>query len=839
MNLASDSIDQLFHQLHSGAAGLHTHTARRRVAAQKRKTRTPSRFRWEAKLLINQFRSPLMLLLILVVILSAFLGDTSDAFIVLVILLISALLSFLQELHAGRAVEKLLKMIEVRHQVIREGREKHVPAQEVVPGDVVVLHAGDLLPADCRIIESNELHVNESALTGESFPVAKQAGVLPESTPLHQKSNCLWRGTSVVSGTARALAVHTGSATIFGQMAHSLTQVTPTAFEAGLRSFGYFLLRITVLLSVIILGTSLYFDKPFFNSLLFALALAVGMAPELLPAIMTFAMSAGAKRMVARKVIVKRLSSIFNFGEVNVLCTDKTGTITEGSAKVYDVVNTAGKPDPKARLYAFLNASFQQGFSNPIDEVIRALPLKTEGYEKLDEIPYDFIRKRLSIAVRGEAGNIIITKGALPNVLAVCGLYLDEAGTEQTLKETQRQQIQAKLETYSREGLRVLGIAFKYTSSSDITHQDEQEMVFQGFILLEDKLKESARDSIGRLEKMGIAVKIVTGDNRFAARHAAKALGMGSDSILTGQELNSMAPEALTVRTAAVDIFAEIEPHQKERIVRALQKSRFRVAYLGDGINDVAAIHAADTGISTNNAVDVAREAADFVLLENDLEVLADGVHEGRKSFSNSMKYIFATTGATFGNMFSVAGASLALPFLPMLPKQILLTNLISDFPYLAIAADRVDEEQLLRPLKWDIRLIRRFMVVFGLHSSVFDFATFYTLFFYFGLRDAPFQTGWFLESVATELVIIFVIRTRKPLLRSKPARPLLLIALLALAVTAWLPLSPLAPALSLTIAHQAQAFALVGIVLAYVVTAELLKLWFFRSVTTNAQPRA
>lgn len=775
-----------------------------------------------------------MLLLILVVILSAFLGDTYDAFIVLAILLISALLSFLQELHAGRAVEKLLQIIEVTHLVVRDGREVSVPAQEVVPGDVVLLNAGDLIPADCRIIESNELHVNESTLTGESFPVEKAPGILPEDTPLHQKSNCLWQGTSVVSGTARALAVHTGSTTIFGQMAHSLTQVTSTAFEAGLKSFGYFLLRITVLLSVIILGTSLYLDKPFFNSLLFALALAVGMAPELLPAIMTFAMAAGAKRMVERKVIVKRLSSIFNFGEVNVLCTDKTGTITEGTAKVYDIVNSAGKPDPQARLYAFLNASFQQGFSNPIDEVIRTLPLKTEGYEKIDEIPYDFIRKRLSIAVRNASGNLIITKGALPNVLEVCSFFLDEAGTEQMLDETHRQQISAKLEAYSQEGLRVLGIASKKTSKSDITHADEQEMVFQGFILLEDKLKEGAQDSIGRLGKMGIAVKIITGDNRLAALHVAKALGIPGDSVITGQELNSMAPEALTVKAAAVDIFAEIEPHQKERIVRALQMSRYRVAYLGDGINDVAAIHAADTGISTNNAVDVAKEAADFVLLEKDLEVLADGVHEGRKSFANSMKYIFATTGATFGNMFSVAGASVLLPFLPMLPKQILLTNLITDFPYLAVATDRVDEEQLLRPLQWDIHLIRRFMLVFGLHSSFFDFATFYTLFFYFGLRDAPFQTGWFLESIATELIIIFVIRTRKPLLKSKPGKPLLLVAVLALAVTVWLPISPLAPALNLTIAHQAQAIALAGIVLCYALTAELLKLWFFRSMDSK-----
>ncbi|WP_242917883.1 magnesium-translocating P-type ATPase [Pontibacter liquoris] len=830
MTLAAATTEQLYKQLHSGADGLSAPIARRRIVAQKRKARVKSRSQRELKLLLRQFSSPLMLLLIIVVILSAILGETSDTIIVLFILLVSGLLSFFQELHAGRAVEKLLQIIAVKHQVVRQGKKVDVRTKEVVPGDVLLLNAGDLIPADCRIVESNELHVNESSLTGESFPVAKAPGILPEDTPLNQKSNCLWQGTSVVSGTAKALVVYTGPETVFGQMAHSLTQVSPTAFEEGLKGFGYFLLRITVLLSVFILVTNLYFHKPFFNSLLFSLALAIGMAPELLPAIMTFAMSAGARRMMDRKVIVKRLSSIFNFGEVNVLCTDKTGTITEGSVTVHGIVNIAGKPDPKAQLFAFLNATFQNGFTNPIDQEIGSLPLKPAGYEKYDEIPYDFIRKRLSIGVKSASGNIIITKGALLNVLDVCTFYADEAGTEPALEEQQRQQVKTQLEHYSKEGYRVLGIAYKQTSKTDIVYEDEQEMVFLGFILLEDKLKADAVDSIARLEKMGIAVKIITGDNRYAAMHAAKALGMASSNILSGEELSKMSPEALIVNAAKTDVFSEIEPHQKEQIVRALQKSKFRVAYLGDGINDVAAIHAADTGISTNNAVDVAKEAADFVLLEKNLVVLAAGVLEGRKSFANSMKYIFATTGATFGNMFSVAGASLLLPFLPMLPKQILLTNLLTDFPYLAVASDRVDEEQLRLPLRWDIRLIRRFMLVFGLHSSVFDFATFYTLHTYFGLRETPFQTGWFLESIITELLIVFIIRTHKPLFRSNPGRLLLLIALLALLVTVWLPFSPLAGALSLTSLHQPQALAIGCILLAYAVTAELLKLWFFRS---------
>lgn len=828
--LASDTIEQLFRQLQTSASGLNATTAKRRISAQRKSTRTHTKLHDQVKLLLRQFSNPLMLLLIIIVILSAFLGETSDTLIILFILLLSGLLGFLQELQAGNAVEKLLKMIEVQHLVVRDGKEVSMHTQEVVPGDVILLNAGDMIPADCRIIDSKELHVNESTLTGETFPVAKAPGILPEETPLSKKSNCLWQGTNVVSGTAKVLAVHTGQDTVFGQMAHSLTQHLPTAFEAGLKGFGYFLLRVTVLLATFILATNLYFDKPFFNSLLFSLALAIGMAPELLPAVMTFAMSAGARRMMKRKVIVKRLSSIFNLGEVNVLCTDKTGTITEGSVRVYAIVDTAGKSDPKATLYAFLNATFQSGFTNPIDEVIRSLPVTATGFEKIDEIPYDFIRKRLSIAVRSKKGNLLITKGALQNVLDVCSGVLAEDGTEKKLDEPERERLQLKAETYSHQGLRVLGIAYRQSTKDSFGHEDEQQMVFQGFILLEDRLKESTAAALDRLEKMGIGVKIITGDNRFAAMHAASALGMDTSNLISGQALNQMSPEALTVNAARTAVFAEIEPYQKERIVRALQKSRLRVAYLGDGINDVAAIHAADTGISTNNAVDVAKEAADFVLLEKDLGVLADGVLEGRKSFANSMKYIFATTGATFGNMFSVAGASLLLPFLPMLPKQILLTNLITDLPYLAVSSDHVDEEQLLRPLQWNIGLTRRFMLVFGLHSSLFDFVTFYTLYFYFGLRDAPFRTGWFLESIATELLIVFIIRTRKPLLKSRPHPLLLWLAALALAITIWLPFSPLAPLLGMAFAHQVEVLTIGAILLLYVVTGELLKRWFFNA---------
>jgi len=829
MNLSAVPVDQLYTQLQSSAEGLPEATAGKRVSKQMAQFKKESRFATDLRLLLRQFANPLVLLLVVAVILSAMLGESSDAYIMLFILLTTCLLSFWQESNAGRAVEQLRKMIEMKHTVLREGKPLQLPVEQVVPGDILLLDAGDIIPADCRIVESNELHVNESSLTGESYPVEKMAGVVPETAPLGKKSNTLWQGTNVVSGTAKALVVQTGSQTIFGQMAHSVSQTVETAFEKGIKRFGYLLLRITISLSLVILAGNLYFRKPFFDAVLFSLALAVGMAPELLPAIMTFAMSAGAKRMLKQRVIVKKLSSIFNFGEVNVLCTDKTGTITEGNVVVKDMVDLNGTSDDRIRVYAWLNASLQNGFTNPIDAAIASLPVEAQGYEKVNEIPYDFIRKRLSVAVKKNGLQFFVTKGALTNVLEACSEIEWAQGNSSPLDQPIRKDIENRFEAYSREGYRVLGIAYKPLRQDRITRDDEQQMTFLGFILLEDPLKESASASIERLNQLHIDVKVITGDNRFAALHTAQKINIQEPHILTGEQLNSLSPEALTVQAMKTHIFAEIEPHQKERIVKALQKSNMTVAYIGDGINDVAAIVAADVGISTSNASDVAKEAADFVLLEKDLSVLAEGIGEGRRSFANSMKYIFITTGATFGNMFSVAGASLILPFLPMLPKQILLTNLITDFPFLTIASDRVDSEQLSKPGRWDMKMITRFMVVFGLHSSLFDFITFFILYRYYHLSGASFQTGWFLESSVTEVLILFVVRTRKALFLSRPGKLLLAAGLMAIAVTWYLPFSSFAGLLGFSVAHAQQVMAIIGILLAYLITADLLKITFFR----------
>lgn len=824
-------IEELLKKLASSMdKGVSQDVAQQRLAEQQAAAKVTTRFGRELRLLAKQYTNPLVLLLVIAVLLSAFLGETADTLIILFILLISGLLGFWQELNAGKAVERLQQMIRLKIAVVREGQQLELDIAQIVPGDVLLLSAGNIIPADCRVLESNELYVNESSITGESYPIEKSAGVISAETPISGKTNCLWQGTNVISGTGKALVVKTGQDTVFGQMAHSLVKDEETAFEKGIRRFGYFLMQITIILSIIILSVNLYFRKPLFESILFALAIAVGMAPELLPAIMTFAMSAGAKRLLKKKVIVKKLSSIFSFGEVNVLCTDKTGTLTEGSIRVKEVINAQGKQDGQVKLYAFLNASMQNGFANPIDDAIRRLnDVATDDYRKINEVPYDFIRRRLSVAVASKGEQLLITKGAVDNILEICSSVITADGNNAAID---KDQVRAFYADYCNRGYRLIGLAVKnITGDEKVDRADEQDMSFAGFVVLEDPLKEGIIDSLERLKQLNVSVKIITGDNRYVAAYVAREIGITTPKIITGAEMNDMLSEAFTVHAAQADVFAEVEPHQKERIIRALQKSHFAIAYMGDGINDVAAIHAADTGISTNNAVDVAKEAADFVLLEKDLSVLADGIHEGRKTFANSLKYIFITTGATFGNMFSVAVASLLLPFLPMLPKQILLTNFLTDFPFVTVAADNVDAAQTAKPGKWDMKLIRNFMLAFGIHSSIFDFLTFYMLYHVFHLSNAPFQTGWFIESIFTELAIIFVIRTRKPFLKSRPGKWMMLTSLIAMMITALLPLSPFAGMLGLTIAHFGEAIALALIILAYALTADLLKLWFFRKL--------
>jgi Mg2+-importing ATPase len=820
--------EKILSSLQTGEDGISENKAELLLAEKQPKKKTKSLFLRDIILFFNQFTSPLVLLLVAAVILSAFLGETSDVFIILFILIATGSLSFWQERNAGRAVEKLQSLIQLTCTVIREGKTKEIPSHQIVNGDLLVFKSGDIVPADCFLIELNELNVNEASLTGESFPVRKVLDISEEAAALTKRKNCLWQGSNVISGTAKAIVVNTGEDTIFGSIAKSISVSNETAFEKGIRQFGYFLMKITIVLSILILVLNLLFHHPLINSVLFALALAIGMAPELLPAIMTIAMSAGAKRMLEKKVIVKKLSSIQNLGEINLLCTDKTGTITEGIIKIVGTPDAKGTESEFVKKLSYLNASFETGFSNPIDDAIKQQKQDISGYSKLGEIPYDFIRKRLSIAVNDGKQKIFITKGSVKNVLEVCTLLRNENGETINIQD-QTAALQQKFIDYSNEGFRVIAVCYKTISGDTITIDNEHEMIFAGFVLMEDPLKQGIEDAIKEFATLGISVKIITGDNRFVAAHVGKKLGINADRILTGPEIQKMTPEALVAKAKETELFAEIEPQQKETIIRALQSGGFTIAYMGDGINDVAAINAADAGISISNAVDVAREAADFVLLEKDLSVLAAGVREGRRTFSNTLKYIFINTGATFGNMFSVAIASLMLPFLPMLPTQILLTNFLTDIPYMAISSDNVDDEQLEKPGKWNLKQIRNFMIVFGIHSSFFDVITFITLYKILKVNEGTFQTGWFLESILTELFILFIIRTHKPFLKSIPGKQLVWLSALSFALTFVLIYMPFGSSLGLFALGFKILLAISTIILAYVITADILKGIFFK----------
>lgn len=815
-------------QFNSSEAGLSEVAAARILARQGSKTQPASTFKKDLRLFIGQINNPLMLLLLGAVILSAFLSDISDVVIILLIVLSTSILSFLQERNAGKVVEQLQSLIAIKATVLRDGKPKEIPSAQVVSGDVLLVRAGDRLPADCLLLEANELHANESSLTGESFPVRKEAGMLPAETPLARRTNCLWEGTSIISGNGKALVIQTGGETLFGRLSVSAEKGTTTAFEHGIRDFGFFLLKITLLLAVFILIVNLLHHTGIIESALFALALAVGMAPELLPAITTIAMSRGAKKLLEKKVIVKKLNSIQNLGEVNLLCTDKTGTITEGAIHVAGWVDGQGRESVFVRKLAIWNASLENGYANPIDEALKKLaPSDAEVVQKIGEVPYDFIRKRLSIGVATGTENLLVSKGAFAQILPSCTkLRLSEDRIEEIA--AYRLELENRFTEYGEQGLRVIAICYKPIDISTITKEMETEMIFAGFILLNDPVKSGIVETISQLHRLKVGLKIITGDNRAVADSITRDIGFHHPTILTGQELLATSPEALKQRVQQTNIFAEVEPQQKERIILALRQT-FTVAYMGDGINDVAAITAADVGISVDNAVDVAREAADFVLMEKNLMVIADGIREGRKTFANTLKYLYISTGSTFGNMCSVAAASLVLPFLPMLPKQILLTNFLTDFPFLTVTTDNVDKEALENPGRWEIGVIRKYMVIFGAHSSLFDLLTFFTLDYLFKVKASEFQTGWFVESVLSELCILFIIRTHKRFFQSRPGIKVLVFSGVAFGLTIGLPYLPLARQTGLIPLPLGVFGTMLLIVATYIITADLLKVWFFR----------
>ncbi|MCX5807127.1 MAG: magnesium-translocating P-type ATPase [Proteobacteria bacterium] len=825
------SPNTLLTRLQATIDGLTGIEAQKRLQTFGPNTLKPKKRKDSLALILAQFKSPIIIILLFATGLSFILHDVTDALIILAIILVSGLLGFFQERGAVNAVQKLLSIVQVRTMTLRDGDFMDVPIEEVVPGDIIKLNAGDIIPGDCMIIESKDLFLDEATLTGETYPVEKETGILNEAAPLNRRTNTLFMGTHVVSGDGKAVVVHTGKDTEFGKISEQLKFRPPeTEFEHGVSHFGYLLLEVTMILIILIFTINVYFHRPVLESFLFSLALAVGLTPQLLPAIISINLAHGAKRMAGQKVIVKRLASIENFGSMNILCSDKTGTLTEGLVQLHTVLDIEGRENEKALLYAYINAYYETGFTNPLDEAIRQYrQFDLSHMSKLNEVPYDFIRKRLTILVDNDNAHLMVTKGALSNVLAVCST-VEISGGEVADIGTFQEKINQQFIDLSNKGFRTLGLAYKdMGSQSSMTKDDEMHMTFLGFLVFFDPIKEGIIEVIKILKESGVTLKVITGDSELVAASVTERMNFPNRSILNGSSIREMSNEALMKKVNSVDIFAEIEPNQKERIILALRKSGNVVGYMGDGINDASALHAADVGISVNSAVDVAKEVADIVLLEKDLRVLANGVLEGRKTFANTLKYVFMATSANFGNMFSMAGASLFLSFLPLLPKQILFTNLLTDFPEMTIATDSVDQEMLNQPRKWNIKFIRNFMLVFGLLSSVFDYLTFGVLLLVLNASVEEFRTGWFMESVISASMIVLVIRTRGPFLKSRPGKALLTATFLVAVVTILFPYTPMGTLFGFAPIPLPYILTLLLIVVLYIISAEVAKRFFYK----------
>jgi Mg2+-importing ATPase len=838
-------LAELERQLGASANGLSSAEAAERLLRYGPNT-LDARRRYSLLLkILSRFRNPLVLILLAAAAISALTGDVASLVIISTIVLLSVLLDSVQEYRAEQAAEELRASVALKEQVLRDGREITLRADDLVPGDVVLLAAGDLVPADGRVLEAKDFFVNEGLLTGESYPTEKHAAAEGiANADVAQATNAAFMGTSVVSGSAKLLLCATGNTTQLGEISATLRHTPPpTALERGVDEFGTLIVRLTILLVLFVLLVNTLFHRPLLESFLFALALAVGLTPELLPMIVSVTLARGAIRMARQKVIVKRLAAIHDLGSMDVLCTDKTGTLTEAKIALIRHITLSGADSERVLELAWLNSHFESGLRSPLDTaILEHEPHSPSAWTKLDEVPFDFERRRVSVLLEREGRRVLIVKGAPEDVLKLSNRY-EQSGESDTppLDAETLARAHKQFQTLGEEGFRVLGIAWRDepVSQNHVAVADEQDFVFAGFAAFLDPPKASASAAIAALERSGIGIKILTGDNERVTQHVCAELGIPVEGLLTGTELSALSEEALSARIEETNLFCRVTPSQKNRIILALKRRGHVVGFLGDGINDAPSLHTSDVGISVDNAVDVAKDAADIILLDRDLAVVERGVREGRRTFGNIMKYIMMGTSSNFGNMFSMAGASLILPFLPMLPIQVLLNNFLYDLSEVPIPMDDVDDELLGQPRHWDIQFIRNFMLVLGSVSSVFDFLTFGLLLWVFNATEAVFQTGWFIESLATQVLVIFVIRTRRNPLRS---RPNLLLAVTSLAVVVagivlpytaigrWFGFVPLPPAF---------LAALSAMVVCYLILAEGVKRWFYRRFPPHGVTRS
>ena len=827
-------LQDLLQLLQATPAGLTAGEAKRRLGLYgPNSLMQESRF---ANLLafLRFFANPLVLILLVASGISLALGDHVGGLIIIGMVLLSVLLNFFMEFQARHAVEEIRKQVATTAAIVRDGQEQELPVAELVPGDIVRLNAGDLVPADARLLDVKDLHVRESALTGESLPIEKAAHDLPEGKhAIADASNSVFLGTAVQTGMGTAVIVHTGRGTALGGIAQRLAARPPeTEFGRGIRHFGLMITRVIMLLVLFVLLVNLYFHRPLLESFLFAVALAVGMTPEMMPMIITITLARGARRMTKKKVLVKQLAAIEDFGSVTILCSDKTGTLTEGEIVLDRHVDILGKDDDNVLRLIYLNSYFEAGIKSPLDDaVLKHERPKIVEYIKVDEVPFDFNRKRLSVVVRHGDEYLLITKGEAEGIWNICQTVSID-GSPQPFNESQRAAAEETFKKLSADGYRTLGVAVLKVDKRDIyTPADEQNMTLAGFAAFLDPPKEGIHSVLEAMKQNGVSVVIMTGDNQYVTQKIAHDVGLPADSILTGNQVDTMDDAALAYQAENGAIFARVSPEQKNRVIVALKARGHVVGYMGDGINDAPSLHTADVGISVMNGVDVAKDAAKIILLEKDLAVLNDGVVEGRRCFANIMKYIIMGTSSNFGNMFSMAAASLFLPFLPMLPTQILLNNFLYDLSQISIPSDNVDPALLHRPKRWQIAFIRQFMMIIGPISSIYDFLTFGVLLWVFhASTNAPlFHTGWFVESLATQTLVVFVIRTAGNPLRSRPSRPLFIGVLAVVAIAVVLPYTPLGNLLGFIPLPMPLLGAITFLAATYLLLVQAVKSWFYR----------
>lgn len=832
--LLSEPLQAAFEHLNTSESGLSSENAEALIEIYGYNELARKKRRLALIEFLSHFKNPLLLILLVAGAISIFFGEVVNAAIIFTIIGLSVILDFYQESKAERAAETLKQKVTTTATAIRDGSKKEVKITDIVPGDIIYLSAGDMVPADARVINAKDFFVNQSALTGESLPVEKKPENQAKSRDITEWSNAIFLGTSVVSGTATALILKTGSYTVYGKIVSKIVaRSLETDYQRGLRRFGFLILQVTFMLVIFVFFINALYRHNVLDALLFAVALSVGLTPDLLPMILSVNLSKGAIEMSKRGVIVKRLSSIQNFGSMDILCTDKTGTLTENKIALVKHIDVDGNEDEKVLLYSFLNSYHQTGLKSPLDEaILKHRELDISGYKKIDEVPFDFNRKRVSIVVEDRGNRILISKGAPEEVAKVCEFYEDN-GEVKNLTERPLKLIKERYRQLSSEGFRVLSVSYTevQTDKTLYTVEDEKQMVFLGFVAFIDPPKETAKESLKLLEESGIQLKILTGDNELVTRKVCEYLDFEIQGIVLGDKISDASSEALARIVEENNIFCRVTPGQKDRIICALKNNGHVVGFLGDGINDAPSMKTADVSVSVDNAVDVAKESADIILLEKRLRVLEEGVVEGRKTFANTLKYIVMGTSSNFGNMFSVAAGSIFLPFLPMLPGQILLNNLLYDLSELTIPTDKVDKEAIQRPRRWDISYIKRAMLFFGPISSIFDFLTYFIMLFVFSASAPLFQTAWFTESLVTQIMVIYVIRTAKPFYRSPPSKPLVYGGLSAITAALIIPYTPIGILFGFTAPPLAFYIILLGIVALYMVMVEIAKKRFYRKI--------